>query len=42
MNSQILTSPVSFVSTANSALFNGLKPIFVDINLKNLNIDPKK
>ena len=42
MNSQILTSPVSFVSTANSALFNGLKPIFVDINLKNLNIDPEK
>ena len=41
-NSQILTSPVSFVSTANSALFNDLKPIFVDINSKNLNIDLEK
>ena len=39
---QILTSPVSFVSTANSALFNDLKPIFADINLQNLNIDFEK
>ena len=41
MNSQILTS-VSFVSTANSVLFNDLKPIFVDINSQNLNIDFEK
>jgi dTDP-4-amino-4,6-dideoxygalactose transaminase len=40
--SHVLTSPVSFVSTANSALFNDLKPIFVDINSQNLNIDFEK
>lgn len=39
---QVLTSPVSFVSTANSVLFNDLKPIFVDINSQNLNIDFEK
>ncbi len=37
--SKIITSPVSFVSTGNSILFNDLKPVFVDIDYGNLNID---
>lgn len=37
--SKIITSPVSFVSTSNSILFNNLKPVFADINYGNLNID---
>ena len=37
--SKIITSPVSFVSTSNSILFNNLKPVFADINYGNLNVD---
>ncbi len=36
---KIVTSPVSFVSTANSILFNKLTPLFADINDQNLNLD---
>ena len=36
---KIITSPVSFVSTANSILFNNLTPIFSDINSQNLNLE---
>ena len=39
---KFLPLPISFVSTANSVLFNDLKPIFVDINSQNLNIDFEK
>ncbi len=36
---KVITSPISFVSTANTILLNDLKPIFTDINSKTLNID---
>ena len=36
---KVLTSPISFVSTANAILHNNLKPKFVDINRDTLNID---
>ena len=38
---KVITSPISFVSTANTILLNNLKPIFTDINNKTLNIDPE-
>lgn len=41
-NYNIITSPVSFVSTSNSILFNNLKPIFTDIELDGLNLDVNK
>ena len=41
-NSKIITSPISFVSTANSILFNNMKPIFSDIDYESLNIDSNK
>lgn len=41
-NINVLTSPISFVSTANSILFNNLKPVFVDIDKNSLNIDIEK
>jgi dTDP-4-amino-4,6-dideoxygalactose transaminase len=39
---EVITTPYSFVATSNSLLWNGLKPIFVDIDPFTLNINPKK
>lgn len=39
---KVITTPFTFVATANSILFNGLKPIFADIQRDTYNIDPKE
>lgn len=39
---EVITSPFSFVASANAILYTGAKPIFVDIDPKTLNIDPRK
>jgi dTDP-4-amino-4,6-dideoxygalactose transaminase len=39
---EVITTPYSFVATAHSLLWNGIKPVFVDVNPHTLNIDPKK
>ena len=39
---QVITSPFSFVGTSHSILWNGLKPIFVDVDPLSLNLDPTK
>lgn len=39
---EVITTPYSFVATSHSLLWNSIKPVFVDINAKTLNIDPKK
>jgi dTDP-4-amino-4,6-dideoxygalactose transaminase len=39
---EVITTPYSFVATAHSLLWNGIKPIFVDIDPKTLNLDPSK
>jgi dTDP-4-amino-4,6-dideoxygalactose transaminase len=36
---EVITSPLTFVATANTVIHCGAKPIFADINLKTLNID---
>ena len=38
----ILTTPISFLSTANCILYSGATPDFVDINNYSYNIDPNK
>jgi len=38
----VLTTPFTFVSTANAALYVGAKPKFVDIDPETYNIDPNR
>ena len=37
-NSEVVTSPISFLSSSNAALYSGLKPRFIDITPDTLNI----
>ena len=39
---EVITTPYSFVATAHSLLWNGIKPVFVDIDPNTLNLDPSK
>jgi dTDP-4-amino-4,6-dideoxygalactose transaminase len=39
---EVITTPYSFVATAHSLLWNGIKPVFVDIDPTSLNLDPEK
>lgn len=39
---EVITTPFSFVATSHSLLWNGIKPVFVDIDPVTLNIDPAK
>ena len=37
---EVITTPMTFVATANSILYHRATPVFVDINCNTLNIDP--
>lgn len=39
---EVITTPYSFVATAHSLLWNGIKPVFVDIDPDTLNMDPQR
>ncbi len=39
---EVITTPYSFVATSHSLLWNGIKPVFVDIDPKTFNMDPAR
>src|SRR5690606_21285317 len=42
INKEVITTPFSYVATTNSILWEGCKPVFVDIDRKTLCIDSDK
>ena len=39
---EVITTPYSFVATSHCLLWNGIKPVFVDIHPETLNLDPRR
>ncbi len=39
---EVITTPYSFVATSHSLLWNGVKPVFVDIDPDTFNLDPAR
>ncbi len=39
---EVITTPFSFVATSHALLWNGIKPVFADIDPNTLNLDPKR
>ncbi len=39
---EVITTPYSFVATAHSLMWNGIKPVFADIDPVTLNLDPAR
>ena len=39
---EVITTPFSFVATTHSLWWNGIKPVFVDIEPETFNLDPSK
>lgn len=42
LTGEVITTPYSFVATANALLWNDLTPVFVDIDPETLNLDPRQ
>jgi dTDP-4-amino-4,6-dideoxygalactose transaminase len=39
---EVITTPYSFIATSHSLLWNGIKPVFIDIHSETFNLDPEK
>jgi dTDP-4-amino-4,6-dideoxygalactose transaminase len=42
LSGEVITTPFSFVATAHALLWNGITPVFVDIDPDSLNLDPAR
>lgn len=42
INGEVITTPFSFVATTHSLWWNGIRPVFVDIDPETCNLDPEK
>lgn len=42
LTGEVITTPYSFVATANALLWNNLTPVFVDVDPVTLNLDPEQ
>ena len=42
ISGEVITTPYSFVATAHSLMWNGIKPVFVDVDPTTLNMDAAK
>jgi dTDP-4-amino-4,6-dideoxygalactose transaminase len=42
VSGEVITTPYSFTATAHSLLWNGIKPVFVDVDPHTLNLDPSR
>lgn len=42
LKGEIITTPFTFIATVSSIIWEGCTPVFVDIDLETLNIDPAK
>lgn len=42
INGEVITTPYSFVATTHALWWNGIKPVFVDIDPKTGNLDPNR
>jgi dTDP-4-amino-4,6-dideoxygalactose transaminase len=42
LKGEIITTPFSYVATTSSMVWEGCKPVFVDVDKETLNIDPSK
>lgn len=42
VSGEVITTPFTFVATTHSLLWNGIKPVFVDIDPETFNLDPDR
>ncbi len=42
LTGEVITTPFTFVATTHAIVWNGLAPVFVDIDSQTLNLDPKR
>jgi dTDP-4-amino-4,6-dideoxygalactose transaminase len=39
---EVITTPFTFIASANSILFTGARPVFVDVEAETFNLDPAR